>query len=1061
MFKKFIDRPVLATVISILLVIVGVLGLFKLPLQQFPDIAPPAVQVTALYPGANAETVLRSVAPSLEESINGVENMIYMSSTASNDGSLVITVYFKLGTDPDQAAVNVQNRVAQATSQLPAEVIQAGVTTAKQQNSLIMVAALYSEDEKTYDQTFLTNYAQINIIPEIKRIPGVGQAAIFGGNKDYSMRVWLNPSQMTSYNITPQEVMAAIQDKNLEAAPGKFGENSAESFEYVIKYKGKLNKPEDYQDIIIRTNPDGSILRLKDVAKVEFGSYTYGNFTRINGKPGTNIMVIQLPGSNANDIQIAINDLLVKAEKSFPKGIKRVGIYNTKVMLDASISQVKSTLIEAFLLVFIVVYIFLQDFRSTLIPAIAVPVAIMGTFFFMNMFGFSINLLTLFALVLAIGIVVDDAIVVVEAVHSKMENGMDPKRATTSAMSEITGAIISITLVMSAVFLPVGFMEGSTGVFYRQFAFTLAIAIVISAVNALTLSPALAALFLKDNHSHHKNGHEKTSFKQRFFTGFNNGFEKVTNRYLGSLRFLIRHKWLSLGGLGVVILATVWMVNTTPSGFIPSEDQGFIAVSVSMPAGTSLERTVKTLEEAENIIRTVEANREIDGLSGFNMLTQSSSPSFGVLFLNLKPLKERGAVSDINDIMNEVRGKLSAIKGANFFVFTFPTVPGFSNIDGLDFVLQDRSGGKLDKFSQVGNQFIGELMKRPEIAVAFTPFRADYPQYEMEVDDVKAEQLGVSVKDLLQTVQAYYGSAQVSDFNRFGKYYRVMVQADKESRATAQSLDAVFVKNRNGEMVPVNTLVKLERVYGPENASRYNLFNSIGVNAIPAPGVSSGDAIKAVEEVAAQYLPQGYSYEFSGMTREEIISGGQSTVIFLLSLLFIYFLLAAQYESYILPLAVILSIPTGIFGVFAAIGLTGISNNIYVQVALVMLIGLLAKNAILIVEFAVQRRRAGKSLLSASIEAAKLRLRPIIMTSFAFIVGLIPMMFAVGPSAQGNHSISIGAAGGMLSGVILGLFIIPVLFIVFQYLQEKISGKPHLKPVKHEHPATAELELMN
>ena len=1061
MFKKFIDRPVLATVISILLVIVGVLGLFKLPLQQFPDIAPPAVQVTALYPGANAETVLRSVAPSLEESINGVENMIYMSSTASNDGSLVITVYFKLGTDPDQAAVNVQNRVAQATSQLPAEVIQAGVTTAKQQNSLIMVAALYSEDEKTYDQTFLTNYAQINIIPEIKRIPGVGQAAIFGGNKDYSMRVWLNPSQMTSYNITPQEVMAAIQDKNLEAAPGKFGENSAESFEYVIKYKGKLNKPEDYQDIIIRTNPDGSILRLKDVAKVEFGSYTYGNFTRINGKPGTNIMVIQLPGSNANDIQIAINDLLVKAEKSFPKGIKRVGIYNTKVMLDASISQVKSTLIEAFLLVFIVVYIFLQDFRSTLIPAIAVPVAIMGTFFFMNMFGFSINLLTLFALVLAIGIVVDDAIVVVEAVHSKMENGMDPKRATTSAMSEITGAIISITLVMSAVFLPVGFMEGSTGVFYRQFAFTLAIAIVISAVNALTLSPALAALFLKDNHSHHQNGHEKTSFKQRFFTGFNNGFEKVTNRYLGSLRFLIRHKWLSLGGLGAVILATVWMVNTTPSGFIPSEDQGFIAVSVSMPAGTSLERTVKTLEEAENIIRTVEANREIDGLSGFNMLTQSSSPSFGVLFLNLKPLKERGAVSDINDIMNEVRGKLSAIKGANFFVFTFPTVPGFSNIDGLDFVLQDRSGGKLDKFSQVGNQFIGELMKRPEIAVAFTPFRADYPQYEMEVDDVKAEQLGVSVKDLLQTVQAYYGSAQVSDFNRFGKYYRVMVQADKESRATAQSLDAVFVKNRNGEMVPVNTLVKLERVYGPENASRYNLFNSIGVNAIPAPGVSSGDAIKAVEEVAAQYLPQGYSYEFSGMTREEIISGGQSTVIFLLSLLFIYFLLAAQYESYILPLAVILSIPTGIFGVFAAIGLTGISNNIYVQVALVMLIGLLAKNAILIVEFAVQRRRAGKSLLSASIEAAKLRLRPIIMTSFAFIVGLIPMMFAVGPSAQGNHSISIGAAGGMLSGVILGLFIIPVLFIVFQYLQEKISGKPHLKPVKHEHPATAELELMN
>lgn len=1065
MFKKFIDRPVLATVISILLVIVGVLGLVKLPLQQFPDIAPPAVQVTALYPGANAETVLRSVAPSLEESINGVENMTYMSSTASNDGSLVITVYFKLGTNPDQAAVNVQNRVAQATSQLPAEVIQAGITTAKQQNSLIMVYALYSEDEKAYDQTFLTNYAQINIIPEIKRVPGVGQAGIFGGNKDYSMRVWLNPAQMTTYNITPKEVMAAIQDKNLEAAPGKFGENSSESFEYVIKYKGKLNKPAEYENMIIRTNPDGSILRLKDVARIEFGSYTYGNFSRINGKPGTNIMVIQLPGSNANDIQIEVARLMEKASKSFPKGVKYVSIYNTKVMLDASIDQVKSTLIEAFLLVFVVVYLFLQDFRSTLIPAFAVPVAILGTFFFMNLFGFSINLLTLFALVLAIGIVVDDAIVVVEAVHSKMEHRhLPPKAATTSAMSEITGAIISITLVMSAVFLPVGFMEGSTGVFYRQFAFTLAIAIVISAINALTLSPALAALFLKDNHSNHQsNGHVvKTSFKDKFFAGFNHGFNKVTDRYMGSIRFLIKYRWASLGGLAVLIAATIWMVKTTPSGFIPSEDQGFIAVSVSLPAGTSLDRTVKVLEEAEAVISTVKANREIDGLSGFNLLTQSSSPSFGALFLNLKPLKERGEVKDINAIMDEVRGKLSAIKGASFFVFTFPTVPGFSNVDGLDFVLQDRTGGPLDKFSNVGNDFIGELMKRPEIAVAFTTFRADYPQFEMQVDDVKAEQLGVSVKDLLQTVQAYYGSAQVSDFNRFGKYYRVMVQADKANRATPESMDAVFVKNRNGEMVPVNTLVKLQRVYGPENASRYNLFNSMQINAIQKPGYSTGDAIKAVEEVAAKHLPQGYSYEFSGMTREEISSGGQSTVIFLMSLLFIYFLLAAQYESYILPLAVILSIPTGVFGVFAAIGLTGISNNIYVQVALVMLIGLLAKNAILIVEFAVQRRRSGKTLLASALEAAKLRLRPIIMTSLAFVVGLIPMMGATGPSAQGNHSISIGAAGGMLSGVILGLFIIPVLFIVFQYLNEKISGVPFTEPEEPKHvKAEAELELVN
>jgi hydrophobic/amphiphilic exporter-1 (mainly G- bacteria), HAE1 family len=1042
MLKKFIDRPVLATVISILLSILGVIGLASLPLTQFPDIAPPAVQVTAVYPGANAETVLRSVAPSLEESINGVENMSYMSSTASNDGSLVISVYFKLGTDPDQAAVNVQNRVAQATSQLPAEVIQAGVTTAKQQNSLIMVVDLFSENESQYDQTFLANYAQINIIPEIKRIPGVGQSIIFGGNKDYSMRVWLKPSQMASYNVTPREVMAAIQDKNLEAAPGKFGENSTQSFEYVIKYKGKLNKPTDYENIIVRTNPDGSMLRLKDVARVEFGAYTYGNFTRVNGKPGVNIAVMQLPGSNANDIQIAVDELMQKASKNFPKNVKHLILYNTKNMLDASIEQVEHTLIEAFILVFIVVFLFLQDFRSTLIPAIAVPVALLGTFFFMSIFGFSINLLTLFALVLAIGIVVDDAIVVVEAVHSKMEHRhLPPKAATTSAMSEITGAIISITLVMSAVFLPVGFMQGSTGVFYRQFAFTLAIAIIISAINALTLSPALAALFLKQHEPKHNKTEEKPNFKERFFTGFNANFDRLTNRYVGSLRFLVRYRWATLASLVGVIVLTVWMVRRTPSGFIPSEDQGFIAVSLSMPAGTSLDRTTAAMKELETVLASMDAKRTLMGLSGFNVLTQSSSPSFGVAFILLKPTDERGALQDINDIMNDTRQRLSAIKGANFFVFTFPTVPGFSNVDGLDFVLQDRTGGSLGKFSEVGNKFIGDLMKRPEIAVAFTSFRADYPQFEMEVDDVKAEQLGVSVKELMGTVQAYYGSAQVGDFNRFGKYYRVMVQADKGTRATPESLDAVFVKNKTGEMVPVNTLVKLVRVYGPENASRYNLFNSMGINAIQKPGYSSGDAIKAVEEVAAQSLPQGYTYEFSGMTKEEISSGGQSAIIFGLSLVFIYFLLAAQYESYILPIAVILSIPTGIFGVFVAIGTTGISNNIYVQVALVMLIGLLAKNAILIVEFAVQRRRAGKSLLSASLEAAKLRLRPIIMTSLAFIVGLLPMMRATGPSAQGNHSISIAAAGGMISGVVLGLFVVPVLFIVFQYLQEKVSGK--------------------
>ncbi|TGD57054.1 efflux RND transporter permease subunit [Flavobacterium humi] len=1046
MLQKFIDRPVLSTVIAIIIVILGTIGLTTLPLQQFPDIAPPAVQVTAFYPGANAETVLRSVAPSLEEAINGVENMSYMSSTASNDGSLVITVNFKLGTNPDQAAVNVQNRVSQATSQLPVEVVQAGISTVKQQNSLLMVVDLYTENEKQYDQTFLANYAQINLVPDIKRIPGVGQALIFGSSKDYSMRVWLNPSKMASYNLTPREVMAAIQDKNLEAAPGKFGESSKEAFEYVIKYKGKLNKPGEYENIIIRSNSDGSVLRLKDIARIEFGSYTYGSTTQVNGKSGLNIAVYQLPGSNSSDVQIAVKEMMEKASKDFPKDVKHLILYNTKDSLDLSIQQVKSTLIEAFILVFIVVFLFLQDIRSTLIPAIAVPVSILGTFFFMDIFGFSINLLTLFALVLAIGIVVDDAIVVVEAVHEKMHSKkLSPKSATTSAMSEITGAIISITLVMSAVFLPVGFMEGSTGVFYRQFAFTLAIAIVISAVNALTLSPALAALFLKDTHNeeHGKSEASKPkNFKEKFFVGFNSGFEKLTNKYVNSVRYLIKFRWISLGGLVVVILATAYMVKTTPTGFIPSEDQGFIAISLSMPAGASLDRTKTVMAEVEEVLGNMESKKTLMKLSGFNMLTQSSSPSAGVAFVLLKPSKERGEIKDINDIMNEVRGKLSSVKGANFFVFTFPTVPGFNNVDGLDIVLKDKTGGSISKFSGISNAFVGELMKQPEIAVAFTSFKADYPQLEMEVDDVKAEQLGVNVKEILQTMQTYFGSTQVSDFNRFGKYYRVMVQAEAESRANPESMNGIFVKNRLGEMVPINTLVKLKRIYGSETASRYNLFNSISVNAIAKPGISSGAAIKAVQDVAEKSLPAGYTIEFSGLTKEEISSSGQSAIIFGLSLLFVFFLLAAQYESYILPAAVILSIPTGIFGVFAAIGLAGIENNIYVQVALVMLVGLLAKNAILIVEYAVQRRQAGKSLLASAIEAAKLRLRPIIMTSLAFVVGLTPMMRATGPSALGNHSISIGAAGGMVSGVVLGIFIIPVLFVVFQYLQEKISGKP-------------------
>ena len=1046
MFKRFIERPVLATVISILLVIVGVISLTKLPLERFPDIAPPSVLVSAVYPGANAETILRSVTPSLEEAINGVEDMTYMTSTASNDGTLSITVYFKQGTNPDLAAVNVQNRVSQATSQLPAEVVQYGITTTKQQNSFIGAMGIYSEDSKKYDATFVNNYAQINIIPELKRIQGVGSAQVFGGIKDYSMRVWLNPAELAAYKVTPAEVTAAIQDKNLEAAPGRFGEQSNEAFEYVIKYKGKLTTPEEYQNIVIRANADGSILRLKDVARVELGAYSYSSINRLNGHEGITVGIIQLSGSNANQIQIDIDKLMVKLSKDFPAGIKYNQFYRTKTDLDESIDQVEHTLVEAFVLVFIVVFLFLQDFRSTLIPAIAVPVAIIGTFFFMNLFGFSVNLLTLFALVLAIGIVVDDAIVVVEAVHAKMEHDpkLTPKEATTTAMGEISGAIISITLVMAAVFLPVSFMTGSTGIFYRQFALTMAIAIVISAVNALTLSPALAALFLKNKHA--VDGHEahKQGFVDKFYAGFNGSFNYITNRYVGGIKILIDNKWISMAGLALVIAITIFLVGRTKTGFIPTEDQGFVAIAVSTPSGTSLANTNKTMKLAEAQLNTLPSARFVMSLAGFNFLTLSNSPSAGQIFLLLKPNKDRGAVKNIDDIQNIVRAKMAGIPGGTFFVFSFPTVPGFSNVEAMDVMLQDKTNGRLDKFSGVANNFIGKLMAKPAIAYAFTSYKADYPQLELQVDDQKAAQLGVNVKDILSTMESYFGTSQASDFNRFGKYYRVIVQADIADRTDASAIDKVFVKNAAGANVPINTLVKLTRVYGSETASRYNLFNSIEVNAIPKPGYSSGDAIKAIQEIAQEQLPNGYAYEFSGQTREEISSGGQSAIIFVLCLIFVYFLLAAQYESYILPLAVILSIPTGILGVFVVLGLTGIENNVYVQVALIMLIGLLAKNAILIVEFAVQRRKAGHSLVASAIEAARLRLRPIIMTSLAFVFGLFPMSIATGPSAQGNHSISIGAAGGMVSGVLLGLFIIPVLFVIFQGLQERITGVPQV-----------------
>ncbi|HEX2848338.1 MAG TPA: efflux RND transporter permease subunit [Chitinophagaceae bacterium] len=1052
MFKRFIERPVLSTVVSILLALLGILSLFTLPVTLFPDIAPPTVQVTATYPGANAEVVARAVATPLEEAINGVENMTYMTSTASNDGTLAINVFFKLGTNPDLAAVNVQNRVSKATSQVPAEVVQAGISTQKQQNSMIMVPLIYSTDS-TYDETFLQNYAKINIIPEIQRVSGVGQAQVFGA-KDYSMRVWLKPDRLTAYNLSVQDVLKSIQEQNIEAAPGRFGQSSTASFEYVLKYKGKLTRNEEYENIILHTAPDGAVIRLKDVARVEFGSFSYSANTQISGHPGIGIAIFQTAGSNANDILTSVDEVLKKASLSFPKGVEYFNMYNAKEFLDSSVSQVLHTLIEAFILVFIVVFVFLQDFRSTLIPAIAVPVAILGTFFFMQLFGFTINLLTLFALVLAIGIVVDDAIVVVEAVHSKMERTkLSARQATIQSMSEISGAIISITLVMTAVFVPVGFMQGPAGVFYKQFAFTLAIAILISALNALTLSPALSALFLKSTHE--EEGHDgapakKAGFGKRFFKAFNAGFNATTNKYRQALQFLFRRKWIAIGGLVVVSAATVLLMKKTPTGFIPTEDQGFIIYSLNLPPGSSLDRTEKVMHKLDSILTTVEAVERRGAVAGLNIVANANSSAYGVGFIRMKPQEKRGPVKSIDGVMAQLNEKFAVIKDASVFLFVFPTVQGFGNTSGFEFIMQDRTGGPLDRMANTAYGFIGELMKRKEIAYAFTTFNTGNPQYMLDINEEKAKQLGVSVNELMQTLQVYYGSSFASDFNRFGKFYRVIVQADIPYRAEESSLNSVFVKNDKGEMVPANAVVSLKRVYGPETVTRNNLFNAVTINGMPKPGFSSGDAIKAIQEVAASYLPRGFSYEWSGMTREETGASTETSVIFLLSLVFVYFLLAAQYESYILPLAVILSVPTGIFGVFAFINLTGIDNNIYVQVGLIMLVGLLAKNAILIIEYAVQRRRAGKSLTASAIEAAKLRLRPILMTSFAFIVGLLPLTWASGGSALGNRSIGTGALGGMLTGVILGLFIIPVLFIIFQALHEKVNKT---KPVTVVNPA--------
>ena len=1039
MLKTIIQRPVLATVISIILVMLGILGLLRIPMTQFPEIAPPTVFVSGIYPGANAESVIRSVVTPLEQAINGVENMEYITSSAANDGSFSITIIFKQNVDPDQAAVNVQNRVAQVNAQLPQEVIRLGLTTTKQQTSYLMIVNVNSEKPEKYDEGFLQNYANINLLPELKRIPGVGNVSLFG-SKEYSVRVWINPTKLSSYGLVPSDVEAAIQQYSFEASPGTLGEESDAALQYTLRYKGKLNKPEEFEKIILRSKTDGAVLRLGDIARIEFGLSNYSSDTYTDGKPSVVFAVIQASGSNANEIAIKVRKSLENFQENAPDGIRYELIQNMKDRLDTSVSQMKSTLIEAFFLVFIVVLVFLQDFRSTLIPAIAVPVSIIGTFFFIYLIGFSVNVLTLFALVLAIGIVVDDAIVVVEAVHAKMQQtGENARTATVSAMSEISGAIISITLVMSAVFLPVGFMEGPAGIFYKQFSYTLAIAILISAVNALTLSPALCALLLKNHHAEEKGG--KRKFTQLFADAFNAGFERLTAKYTGAVMFLGKKKIIAAGALILISSGAFFLMNNAQKGFVPEEDDNNLTFVVNLQAGANLQFITAEMEKATKMVLDLPEVKSISTVSGFNMFTSGAAPNGAMGFITLKNPKDRGAVSDINEVMRKIENELKGKIRGEFLIFRNPAVEGFGTAGGVEFVLQDRTSGNLNHFEAISRKVIRAISKRPEIGMAFTTFRSDFPQYEVELNEDKAQQSGLTPREVMDALQLYLTGSQTTDFIRFGRLYRVNVRSEAGFRKNEASLDNIMVRNKLNQMVPISTVISLKKVFGPQDISRYNLYNSIKVNVNAAGDASTGKIMSVIDEVLKEELPKGYSYEYSGLALQERNSGSQMVFIFGLSILFIYFLLAGQYESYLLPLAVILSLPTGILGVFIATGFAGLDNNIYVQIALIMLVGLLAKNAILIVEFAIQQRKAGLSVFEAGIAGARMRLRPILMTSFAFVAGLIPLMFAQGGTAIGNKSISISAAGGMLSGVLLGLLIIPVLYMIFQSLQEKISGR--------------------
>lgn len=1044
--KLFIDRPILAGVISVVILILGLIGLSQLPVEQFPEIAPPTVSVSTSYTGANAETVLKSVVVPLEEALNGVENMMYMTSTATNTGSARITIYFRQGTDPDMATVNVQNRIATAQGLMPAEVTRSGINVRKRQTSNIKALALYSPDD-SFDESFLNNYLKINIEPRLARIAGVGEVNVMGS--DYSLRIWLDPNKMAQYGLIPSDITQVLDEQNLEAATGTLGAESNNTFQYVLKYRGRYEFEQDYENMVIRSLPNGEVLRLKDVATIELGSRTYTYIGEVNGHPGSNCMIAQTSGSNANEIIEQIDKEVAEITKNLPKGMEIADLMSSKDFLDASIKNVVKTLIEAIILVILVVYVFLQSLRSTFIPALSIIVSLVGTFAFLIAAGFSLNMLTLFALVLVIGTVVDDAIVVIEAVQAKFDEGYkSPYRATVDAMSNITSALVTTTVVFMAVFIPVSFMGGTTGTFYTQFGLTMAVAVGISLVSAMTLCPALCALIMTPHADASKN--EKLSFSSRFHIAFDSAFHRLVNKYKGGVMFMLKNKWLAAILLVVACGGLYYLMSTTKTGLVPQEDMGTIFVDVRTSPGNSLEQTRVVMDEIDARIKTIPQIQIYSKITGNGMISGQGS-SNGMFILRLKPWEQRTEKGDdINSVISEVYRLTSDITSADIMAFAQPMIPGYGVSSGFELYVQDQKGGTIEDLLTITRNMIDKLNARPEIARATTSFDTKFPQYLVEVDAALCKRNGVSPTDVLNVLAGYIGGTYSSNMNRFSKLYRVMVQAAPEYRLDTESLKNMFVRNSSGEMSPVSQYLTLTRVYGAETLSRFNLFSAISVNGTPANGYSSGQAIQAVREVAAETLPAGYGYEFGGMSREEASTGSSTTVIFIICIVFIYLILCALYESLFIPIAVILSVPFGLAGSFLFAKMFGLENNIYLQIGLLMLIGLLAKTAILLTEYASERRHHGMSITQAAISAAKVRLRPILMTSLTMVFGMLPLMFATGVGANGNISIGVGTVGGMLIGTVALLFIVPVLFIVFQYLQEKLMPARDLEKLNNE-----------